>query len=233
MAVTVQSVIDRAQTVLQDTTGVRWPVVAELVLWINDAQREIALLKPDASATNATITLATGTKQDIPSGGNRLLKVVRNMSAASSGTGKRSVRLVDREVLDAQTPDWHDPTVAGDAAHTTIVKHYIYDEANPRNFYVYPGVSGNAYLEIIYSSNPAVVTQSSNLSIPDIFANAIMNYVLYMAYMKDAEYAGNAGRAQTHFQLFGASVTGKGQVDISTSPNMETRASAQTQSINA
>jgi len=227
MAVTVQSVIDRAQTVLQDTTGVRWPVVAELVLWVNDAQREIALLKPDASATNATITLATGTKQDIPSGGNRLLKVVRNMSAASNGTGKRSVRLVDREVLDAQTPDWHDPTVSGDAAHTAIVKHYIYDEANPRNFYVYPGVAGNAYLEIIYSSNPAVVTQSSNLSIPDIFANAIMNYVLYMAYMKDAEFAGNAQRASSHFQLFTASVTGKGQIDAITNPNIERRQQAQ------
>ena len=227
MAVTVQSVIDRAQTVLQDTTGVRWPVVAELVLWINDAQREIALLKPDASATNATVTLATGTKQDIPSGGNRLLKVVRNMSAASNGNGKRAVRLVDREVLDAQTPDWHDPTVTGDAAHTTIVKHYIYDESNPRNFYVYPGVAGSAFLEIIYSSNPATVAQNANLSIPDIFANAVMNYVLYMAYMKDAEYAGNAQRASSHFQLFTASVTGKGQIDAITNPNMERRNPAQ------
>jgi hypothetical protein len=226
MTVTVQSVIDRAQTVLQDTTGVRWPVVAELVLWINDAQREIALLKPDASATNATVTLATGTKQDIPNGGNRLLRVVRNMSAASSGTGKRSVRIVDREVLDAQSPDWHDPTVAGDAAHTTIVKHYVYDDANPRNFYVYPGVAGNAYLEIIYSSNPTTVAQSGNLSIPDIFANAILNYVLYMAYMKDAEYAGNQQRASSHFQLFTASVTGKGQIDAVNNPNIERRSQA-------
>jgi hypothetical protein len=226
MSVTVQSVIDRAQTVLQDTTGVRWPVVGELVLWINDAQREIALLKPDASATNATITLATGTKQDIPSGGNRLLKVVRNMSAASSGTGKRAVRLVSREVLDGQSPDWHDPSVGGDAAHTAIVKHYVYDEANPRNFYVYPGVSGNSYLEIIYSSNPVVVAQNGSLSIPDIFANAIMNYVLFMAYMKDAEYAGNSQRASSHYQLFTASVTGKAQVDLVTTPNPEMRPSA-------
>ena len=89
MSVTVQSVIDRVQTTLQDTTGVRWPVVSELVLWINDAQREIALLKPDASAKNETVTLVTGTKQTIPSGGNRLLRAVRNMSAASNGTGKR------------------------------------------------------------------------------------------------------------------------------------------------
>ena len=220
MAVSVQSVIDRVQTTLQDTTGVRWPVVGELVLWINDAQREIALLKPDASAKNTTITLAAGTKQDIPSDGNRLLRAVRNMSAASGGTGKRSVRLVQREVLDAQTPDWHDPTVTGDAAHTDIVKHYVYDEQNPRNFYVYPGISGDAYLEIIYSANPSTVTQGDNLDIPDIYANAVMNYVLYMAYMKDADYAGNNQRAASHFQIFTTSITGKGQVDALTTPNV-------------
>ena len=221
MTVTVQSVIDRTQVVLQDTTGVRWPIVSELVFWINDAQREIALIKPDASAVNTTLALVAGTKQEIPSAGNRLLNVVRNMSAASSGTGKRAVRLVDRAVLDSQTADWHDPTVTGSAAHTTVVKHFIYDETNPRNFYVYPGVAGNAYLEIIYSSNPATVTESGNLSIPDIFANAILNYVLYMAYMKDAEFAANQQRAATHFQLFMGTVTGKAQIDVMSNPNAD------------
>ena len=151
MAVTVQSVIDRVQTTLQDTTGIRWPVADELVLWVNDAQREIALLKPDASATNVTVELDDGTKQSIPSAGNRLLRVVRNMSSIlNSATGRRSIRLVSREILDSQTPDWHDPSVTGDAAHGTVVKHYMYDEQDPRNFYVYPGVSGNAFVEIIY-----------------------------------------------------------------------------------
>ena len=228
MAVTVNSVIDRVQTVLQDTTGVRWPVVAELVLWVNDAQREIALLKPDASAANNTITLVPGTKQTIPTDGNRLLKAVRNMSAASGGNGKRAVRLVDREVLDAQTPDWHDPDVGGDATHGSLVKHYLYDESNPRNFYVYPGVEGNAFLEIIYSANPSTVANGGNLSIPDIFANAVLNYVLYMAYMKDAEFAGNSQRASSHYQLFTSAITGKGQIDAVTNPNMERRQPAPT-----
>lgn len=228
MAVTVNSVIDRVQTVLQDTTGVRWPVVAELVLWVNDAQREIALLKPDASAANDTITLVSGTKQTIPTDGNRLLKAVRNMSAASGGDGKRAVRLVDREVLDAQTPDWHDPDVGGDATHGSLVKHYLYDESNPRNFYVYPGVEGNAFLEIIYSANPSTVASGGNLSIPDIFANAVLNYVLYMAYMKDAEFAGNSQRASSHYQLFTSAITGKGQIDAVTNPNVERRQPAPT-----
>lgn len=221
MTVTVQSVIDRVQAILQDTTGIRWPVVSELVLFVNDAQREIALLKPDSSASNTTVTLATGTKQSIPTDGNRLLRVVRNMSAASGGTGKRSIRLVSREILDSQTPDWHDPTVTGDAAHTNIVKHYIYDESNPRNFYVYPGVSGTAYAEIVYSANPSTVNQSGNLSIPDIFANAVTDYVLFRAYTKDAEYAGNTQRASTHYNLFINSVTGKAQIDVITSPNTD------------
>jgi hypothetical protein len=145
------------------------------------------------------------------------------MSAATNGVGKRAVRIVSREVLDAQTPDWHDPLVAGDASHAAVIKHYIYDEANPRNFYVYPGVASPAasYVEIIYSANPTTVAQNGNLDIPDIFANAVMNYVLYMAYMKDAEYAGNQQRASSHFQLFMSSITGKAQLDAITSPNFD------------
>lgn len=228
MSVTVQSVIDRVQITLQDTTGVRWPITSELVLWINDAQREIALFKPDASAKNETITLVDGTKQSIPSTGNRLLGVVRNMSDTpiNNGVGKRSIRIVEREVLDAQTPDWHDPSVTGDAAHGTTVKHYVYDESDPRNFYVYPGVSGNTFIEIIYSANPSTVGTTDNLDIPDIFANAVYNYVLYNCYMKDAEYTGNNQRAANHYQLFMASVTGKSQLDMVTNPNANANTNA-------
>jgi len=230
MATTVQSIIDRVQTTLQDTTGIRWPVENELVLWVNDAQREVALLKPDASAQNETVTLVAGTKQSIPNSGNRLLRVVRNMSAATGGNGLRAIRIVDREVLDSMSPDWHDPSVTYDAAHGTSVKHYIYDDQNPRNFYVYPGIVGsNAHVEIIYSANPTGVTKTDVISIPDIYANCLMNYVLYMCYMKDSEHAGSQQRAQSHFNLFQTSVTGKGAVDTITTPNgkMERGADAQ------
>ena len=107
MATSVQSIVDKAQIILQDTSAIRWPE-SELVSWVNDAQRAIVLIKPDASATNETVTLATGTKQSIPSGGNRLLSVIRNMSAASAGNG-RTIRIVDKEVLDAQAPSWRGP----------------------------------------------------------------------------------------------------------------------------
>jgi len=222
MTVTVQSVVDRVQNILQDTTGIRWPT-AELVLWVNDAQREIALIKPDATAVTANVALVVGTKQTIPSDGNRLLSINRNMSsAAGSATGKRAIRLVDSEILNAMNPDWHDPSVTGDAAHTTTVKHYTFDSDNPRVFYVYPGASSTStFIEIVYSANPATVALSGNLGVPDLFANAVMNYVLYMAYQKDAEVAAHQQRAGTHYQLFTTSVAGKAQLDLAANPNTD------------
>jgi len=223
MAVAVNDVIDKVQQILQDTGGIRWSETNELIEWVNDAQREIALLKPDATSTNQTVTLTAGTKQSIPSDGNRLLRVMRNMSAASGGNGGRAIRLVARDVLDTQTPTWHDPNVTGDAAHTNVVKNYVYDEQDPKNYYVFPGVSGDAYIEIVYSKNPATVAAGDNLSIDDIYTNAVQNYVLYMAYMKESEVAANSQRASSHYNLFTAAITGKAQVDTITTPNIERR----------
>ena len=40
------------------------------------------------------------------------------------------------------------------------------------------------------------------LSVDDMFANAIIDFVFIELIIKDAEYAGNAQRAGTHYQLF-------------------------------
>ena len=111
----------------------------------------------------------------------------------------------------------------GDAAHTNVVKNYIYDEQDPKNYYVFPGVSGNTYIEIVYSKNPATVSAGGNLSVDDMYANAVQNYILYMAFMKESEAAGNAQRASSHYNLFTAAITGKAQIDTITTPNMERR----------
>lgn len=216
------NLIDRIQDTLQDTTSVRWPE-AELLRYINDAQREIVNFKPEASATHANVTLATGTEQSLPSGGLRLIKVTRNMSgAASDATGKRAIRIVDVDILDSQEPDWHDPTVTGDAAHGTNVKHYAFDPDDPKKFYVYPGISGSAYIEIVYSGSPTDLSATSDtISLDDIYANAIIDFVLYKAYLKDAEFAGNQQRAGTHYQLFTASLSGGGQAQITINPNSD------------
>lgn len=205
MALTGTNLLSRIEDILQDTTSVRWPE-AELLRYINDAQREIVNYRPESSAKTANVQLVTGTKQTLPTEGLRLIKVTRNMSDASGGaTGKRAIRIVNVDILNTQEPDWNDPTVSGDAAHGAVIKHYIFDEDDPKNYYVYPGVASgsSAYVEIVYSKVPTDLSSaSSNLDIDDIYGNAVIDYVLFRAYQKDSEYAGNAQRSATHYQLF-------------------------------
>ena len=214
------NLLSRIKDILQDTTSVRWPE-AELLRYINDAQREIVNYRPESSATTSNVQLVTGTKQTLPTGGLRLIKVTRNMSsAAANATGKRAVRIVNVDILNTQEPDWNDPTVGGDAQHGTVVKHYIFDEDDPRNYYVYPGVDGNAFIEIVFSNSPTdLANTSATISVDDIYANAIMDYVLFRSYQKDSEYAGNAQRAQLHYQLFLNCIGQGGQAQELVSPN--------------
>lgn len=201
MPISAQSVIRRCVETLQDNTSIRWPV-SELVRYLNDAQREVILYRPDAAVTNASVPLVTGSRQNLPVGGTKLVEVVRN----SAGT-KRAVRMVNREILDAQLPGWHAQT------GVTEILHYMYDPREPRVFYVYPPAAATgAAVDLSYASMPADIAEPSegalytsvtgNLGVPDIYANALQDYILYRAYTKDSEYAGNAQRAVNHYTAF-------------------------------
>ena len=211
-------IIDRARIVLQDTESARW-ADAELLKWINDGQRAIVVVRPDASTLNTTINLTTGTKQAIPADGIRLMDVVRNI-LANNGAG-RAVRYVDREVLDSHDPSWHMSTAA------VTVKQYVYDNRDPKNFYVYPPAAAGAKLEIIYSKNPTdVAAAGSTLALEDIYAEPLLNYVLFRAYSKDAEYGANAGLSDKYFGIFQALLGIKSRKDSAYSPDLNDRGAA-------
>jgi hypothetical protein len=87
----------------------------------------------------------------------------------------------------------------------------MFDIRDPRKFYVYPGVSGSAYVEVVYSKNPTNLTAGTDLiQVDDIFANALINFVLYRAFLKESEYAANLATAGSYYQLFAQSL-GVGQ----------------------
>jgi hypothetical protein len=221
------NIIDRARLTLQDSSGVRW-TDAELLIYINDAQREIVNFRPEATATHANLQLSTGTEQTLPSGGLRLIKVTRNMSGtASDATGAKSIRIVEEDLLNSIEPDWHDPTVTGSSAHGSIIKNYLFDPDDPKKFHVYPGVASgsNAYVELIYSKLPTDLSSvSSTIDLEDTYGNAILNFVLYRAYLKDAEFAGNQQRTATHYQLFIGSISGGGNAEAILDPNLDRNA---------
>ena len=87
---------DRARLIVSDPTKVRW-TAAEVALWITDACRYIALVRPDACSTNGVLTLVKGVKQTISTAtpkGLRLLDVIGNEPDG------QPISLVDREELE-------------------------------------------------------------------------------------------------------------------------------------
>lgn len=210
-------IIDRARVVLNDADATRW-LNDEFFKWINDGQRVIVMVRPDASVANEPVNLVAGTKQSIPATGLRLLDVVRNVGASPGNAGGRAVRIVDREVLDTQNPNWHSDT------GVTTVKNFVYDNRDAKNFYVYPPAAVGARVEIIYSKVPTNVTATSdNLSVDDIYTDALLNYVLFRAYSKDAEFAQNMQLSSSYLGIFNSMLGIKTQKDVAYSPDLNSK----------
>lgn len=209
--ITAQVLIDRAQVILQDTTGVRWPD-AELLGWLNDGQREVVVYKPNSCVKNTAVKLVAGTKQTLPADGVQLIDVVRNLGSNGATPG-RSIRIVMREVLDAQVPDWHSDTPA------STIKHYTYAQLDPKTFYVYPPATGTGYVELVYGAVPTDAVLTGPIALDDVYANALIDYVLYRAYSKDSEYTADQQRAAAQKNAFVSTMQGKSLMEAAANPN--------------
>jgi hypothetical protein len=221
--VKVVEIIQRVQVILQDTTFVRWPAL-ELQLWINDSYREIVNLKPDVNTQTGTFTCAVGPRQVLTTSfanAIRLIDIIRNVASAST---KQAVRLVDRNILDDQRKGWYNET-------TSInIDHYMFDARLPKEFMVYPPATNTAQLEVVYSQVPAAHTLTEAqlinpattevIRIDDSYSNAMLDYVLYRAYSKDADYAANAQRAVAHYQAFQNAISGKITTEAASRPGV-------------
>jgi hypothetical protein len=209
----VTDLIGRASIILQDAANVRYPN-AELLKFFNDAQREVVLNRPDANTINQSFTCATGSKQSLPSTALRLVDVIRNEA------GGRSITQIDRRLLDETLPDWHNSI----ADPIKKVEHFIYDSADPKNFYVYPQATTAMTLEIVISAAlPDVVitnfsTDTTTISVDDVYGNCIVDFILYRSYQKDSEYAGNSERAMMHYSAFANALGMKTRTDSAMDP---------------
>ena len=206
MSVTAQSVIQRVVITLQDPTSIRW-TVDELVRYFNDGMREIGIYRPDAlEITASAIALVAGANQQLPAGGLKLISIPCN------GNGGQAIRIVSREILDAQIPSWRS------LPSSTVVKHYMYDERDPKNFYVYPPAALGASVDMKYMQSPIEIVQptpgqiwnnvdnSTVLPVSDLFGNALHDYVIFRCYSKDAIYAANPTKANAAKAAFDAAL---------------------------
>ena len=217
----VREVIKRVEDVLQDS-NVRWPRI-ELQNWLNESYLQIVQLRPDSNAKTGTFTCVAGTRQSITTGFSsalRIIDIVRNLASTSD---KKVVRLINRSVLDDQRPAWHTDTA------TVNIQNYTFDVRQPKSFFVYPPATTAAQLEVVYADLPtAHALSAANLDpassssdvilIDDTYVSAILDWILYRAFSKDAEFAANAARAGAHYQTFMSSIGTKTQSDVASAP---------------
>lgn len=219
MTTPAQTIIQSAAETLQDLGAVRWST-AELVRYLNAGQLETVMLRPDSNTVNATFTCVAGAKQTLPTAAVRLLDITRNVASISS---KGVVRLVNRSLFDNHSPNWQAET------GSVNIKHYMMDPADRTTFYVYPPAISTAQVNIVYAAYPTAVTipaggttftaVTGNIALPDIFANALVDYVLYKAFAKDAEQAGNGARSQAHYAAFGTALGVELQSAVGVTPS--------------
>lgn len=221
--VKVVDIISRARTLLKDASSVRW-TLSELQLWINDSYRDTVILRPDANTLVGEFVCAEGPRQRVTatfSNASRLIECVRNTATSSN---KSRVRIASRASVDSMRPNWYAETP------TVNIELFVFDPRTPTEFLVYPPASTAARLEVMYAQVPSPHTLTDAqlvnpataevIRIDDMFAGAMLDYVLYRAYSKDAEDTANANRATLHFQAFQNALGVKGQSEVASQPGV-------------
>lgn len=194
MAGTIVSgtIVDKARRQLfeievgSDTgADIQWDRTRELLAFLNDAQREIAIAKPDAYVRNEAISLAAGAKQTLPAGGRMLngSGIQHNMGADGLTPG-RPITLVDRLYLARIRPSWMTDT-------GNYVEHYLYDQTDPRTYFVYPRPSGAWYVNASFPADPPGITEANIdssalglIQIGDEYAPLLHDYIVGYALLK-------------------------------------------------
>jgi hypothetical protein len=210
--ITGKQIIDKAAIQLLDNANTRW-TRAEVLAWIDDAQRTIVLVQPNATSTTVAMKLVAGTRQQLPADGHLLLDIYRNMGNDGNKPG-RVVRVVSRELLDAHMPTWHS------GAKNAVTQNYVYDVQDQLAFYVYPPADGNNYVELNYSKVPAPLTdETDTLDVADVYAAIVLDYVLFRTNAKDAEYAAGLALANQYWTAFAAALGMNEKEETSNNPN--------------
>lgn len=214
MAFAARDLLSRAVVVLQDPGNVRWPL-PELCDWLNQAQRTIVLIKPNALAASVTVNLIAGTRQALPATIAVFTNAVCNVVSGQRG---KSIRpLSRRETLDAHIPGWHDPATLPFAKTVS----YVWQDASaPREFYVVPGNDGTGQIEAVVGLNPVdipiptamdqVDAYTTTIAFADEYQGILLDLMLARALSKDSEAAETVARAGQHLQLAGQALTALG-----------------------
>jgi len=197
MSTLASVIVDKAELILKDSSNGRWEA-AELLDWLIEGEGIVVTFKPDANAVQEAVVLTAGTLQSLPSTATQLLDVTYNMGLTPGTTYGDAITIVDRGLMDSCYPGWQTETASA------IVKHVIYDPVKlPKKFWVYPKSLGTNYIQIITAKIPGTIASlATAINLADEYAAPLMDWVLFRAFQKDAEYNPSVERALTHLDSF-------------------------------
>lgn len=207
---TVEDINDRLSNILNDVDMIRYPH-SERIDWMNEAIVAIANRQPESQTVTAYLQLDSGSKQTLPEGGVKVLEVRNNL--AGGGEEGQAITQTTLTEMDAAAPGWRTGT------RKDVVRQFMFDDRDPKQFWVWPPVNGGTIIDIAYLRLPPRITESDPyLPIPDEFAEAVLNFVAYRCTLKDSEYA-NGNTAAGFYQAFLAALGQKEESEMKASPN--------------
>ncbi len=206
-----KDVIERARIILQDAGADYWEQ-SELPKWLTDGRMQAYDLRPVLYESTDTVSLVGGAVQEVPGGSRYLFEVIKNVSHFR----QRRITLVEDETLSRHRPMWRSSTPAQE------ILHYLYNTNRPGQFEVYPPARDGVTVEVSYAKIPVeIATYNSETELKEegTYAQALVDYVLYRAFLKEADTVpAFHERAAQHYLAFQSALTGTVSV---ANPNRE------------
>lgn len=183
---------------------IRWSR-GDLLEYLNDAQRQVYLYRPELYAHTDVFALAPGARQGPLPDGCQLQKII----GSAGDTGR--ARKVDDGLLQAFADTGCAPvSVCGDYR----VSGYSFTPQDPMAFFVDPPVpdDGQPYtVVLVCQQSPEAITlahlddadpRNDRLVTPARMHNALIEWMLYRAYSVDMESAQSFAKQEAHRQHF-------------------------------
>lgn len=157
------------RTLRDPLPGITW-LDSDLLRFLNNARRNVVVLRPELLTLRAAIPMVAGVLQAIPAAGTVLFKLDHNV------TGRR-LRLVDAAMLDTALAAWPGVTA------TAEVQEYATDTKDRKRFLVYPPNTGAGSVIALYGITPTpLVLSTEALGLDDEFEPALRELMLAEAF---------------------------------------------------
>ena len=191
---TPADIIASARVIIQDTLVPYRNSDADMLNYVNQTLKRMAVLRPDLFAEVGEVdTVAGSVIQSLPDGAIRLIDVfyVKDGEAVTEA---------DRESLSRSYPGW-----VTESAGTPV--NFMRHIKNGEKYFLYPRPSEGVVLVAEYAMSPSAYSMDESISQPPAaFLPVAVDGVVYLAESLDAEHV-NSGRAKLFLDSFTQSLT--------------------------